>query len=525
MSREKSDSLFILVKSLTQSEKRYIRLNVGKNSKGETKTMDLFDTILQQKSFNDEEILEKNPHFNPDQLSNLKAELYKHILHSLRSFHDGKIVDVQIRQLIDFAQLLVDRCLYRQANDQLKKAKKIAKSHDSLELMLEISKIEKRIINHIIDNQNQQRVNSIVTEVSHINGRINIINQLSNLEAKLNSLYKKVGFIRDQRDHNAVEKYLLKNLPDFRKVELSYQEKIHLHNLYTGYYFFIHDFENGYKEAKKFVKLFEDHPKLIISKIDFYLQALNKLLISQSKLSLYNEFKSTVSSMRAITSIKGLRLNDDIRAKLFKYYYMHEINRYFMLGDFQGGLEMIDHIEDGLEQFIHNLDDHSTIILYYKIACLYFGSSDYRNCIVWLNKIINNTDVDLRRDIHCFARIINLISHYELENLDVIDYYIRSTYRFLSKKYDLRLYQTYILGFLKNLGKGLSNNELKEEFLTLRDQLIPLSDKPYEKRAFIYFDIISWLESRIYNQPVGDIIRKKALQRIKDHEHQVHDLL
>jgi RNase P/RNase MRP subunit POP5 len=38
-------------------------------------------------------------------------------------------------------------------------------------------------------------------------------------------------------------------------------------------------------------------------------------------------------------------------------------------------------------------------------------------------------------------------------------------------------------------------------------------NNPYEKRAFIYFDIISWLESKIEHKKVQDIIREKFKQK------------
>jgi hypothetical protein len=48
------------------------------------------------------------------------------------------------------------------------------------------------------------------------------------------------------------------------------------------------------------------------------------------------------------------------------------------------------------------------------------------------------------------------------------------------------------------------------EFERLRQQLIPLETNPYEKRAFIYFDIISWLEGKIQHRPVQEVIQEKA---------------
>jgi hypothetical protein len=67
-----------------------------------------------------------------------------------------------------------------------------------------------------------------------------------------------------------------------------------------------------------------------------------------------------------------------------------------------------------------------------------------------------------------------------------------------------------MIKFLRSLG-DIYPNELKNEFLKLHSELKKYEDPPYEKRAFLYLDIISWLESHLYNKPVGQIIREKAL--------------
>ena len=182
-----------------------------------------------------------------------------------------------------------------------------------------------------------------------------------------------------------------------------------------------------------------------------------------------------------------------------------------MLGDFKAGVSLMAKIKSGLEDFINLLDNHSKLILYYKVACLYFGNDNYSEAIQWLNRILNSENIDLREDIHSFARILNLIAHYEMGNTDVIDYYIRSTYRFMLKKDDLHRFQKAILSFLRKLAGEFTKEDLIPEFEKLRERLIPLQSNPYEKRAFIYFDIISWLECKIQRRPVQEVIAEKAV--------------
>ncbi len=144
---------------------------------------------------------------------------------------------------------------------------------------------------------------------------------------------------------------------------------------------------------------------------------------------------------------------------------------------------------------------------------MYFGDENYNQTIFWLNKIINAKDMNIRSDIQGFARILNLISHWELQNSDLVEYYIRSTYRFLKKKNDFHLYQKFMLSFLRKLNNATPDN-ITSSFQELYDNLKPLLGNPYEKRAFIYFDILSWLESKLKGKSNQLIIREKAQKRM-----------
>ena len=61
--------------------------------------------------------------------------------------------------------------------------------------------------------------------------------------------------------------------------------------------------------------------------------------------------------------------------------------------------------------------------------------------------------------------------------------------------------------------KNLNNfypADIKKEFIKMRERFIELEKNTYEKRAFLYLDIISWLESKIENRKIADIMREKA---------------
>jgi hypothetical protein len=53
--------------------------------------------------------------------------------------------------------------------------------------------------------------------------------------------------------------------------------------------------------------------------------------------------------------------------------------------------------------------------------------------------------------------------------------------------------------------------QLKPDFEGLRERLLPYEHDAHERRSFMYLDFVSWLESRIREVPVQQIIRERFL--------------
>ncbi len=163
-----------------------------------------------------------------------------------------------------------------------------------------------------------------------------------------------------------------------------------------------------------------------------------------------------------------------------------------------------------LTEFSLYLDNHRVLVFYYKIASLYFGAGDYDTAINYLNKIIN-WKVDLRNDLQCYARLLHLIAHYEIGNFQLLEYLVKSVYRFMAKMQNLSLVEEEVFKFLRKTFY-LSAKKLKPEFEKLLDTIKQFETSKFETRAFAYLDIISWLESKVYDKPVYEIIREKYLK-------------
>ncbi len=509
MSKVRSDQLFQLIKSLRKSEKRYFKTQYQQTGRSDLKYVKLFDALDGLEKFEDETQLLNEPWVNPSQFSNLKAHLYRKILQSLKDYSGASNTELAIREQIDHVQILFDRSLYSQSIQLLEKVKKSIRDTENLELRLEVLKWEKNLLPFTISKNNRERVQEIIRESNDVNDRISRTNLLTNLLVELNAIYLQIGYIRNKEDYDHINDIFNNRLPTWDETDLSLREKLLWYEIYHGYYSFIQDLDNTYLYAKNWVGLFPTVPHSAFM-MEKYLKGLNHLLNAQSRLRMERDFLQTHKQLRSLAGHPLLAVNENLRIRIFKYSYAHQFNKYFMMGDFAMGGLLLSRIESRLEQFIGMIDKHSELILFYKIACLHFGNQDYRGALKWLNRIINSTDLDIREDVHSFARIINLITHYELGNRDVLEYAVRSTYRFLLKKDDLHHFQQCILDFIKNLSWSMTDMELMDGFRELRNKLLPIATSQYDRRAFVYFDIISWLESKIENRPVEEIIKEKV---------------
>lgn len=514
MSNIKSESLFQLIKAMTKSEKRFFKIYASRaNNAEEKKFIQLFDAIERQKSHNEEKVLSLNRQLSPQQLSNLKANLYMQLMKCMKLCNTNKLKEIQLSEQLDYARILYNKCLYKDCIKMLEKAKRMAVRADHSVMLLEILELEKLTISKTLSANNEQRVNSIIREVEAVAESIKNINIFSNLSLKLNMYYVHSGFIRNKKDLQRVSAFFKKSLPTYRVETLSFHERLYLYASYVGYYFFIQDFRNGYEYAQKWVRLFEKNPLMIENELEMYIKALNSLLVVQNKLYLYDEFVETQKKLIALKRNKSLVLTENINLNLFKAIYVHEINRHFMMGEFKSGTRIVARLEAELNKFIPKLDKHSVLLFYYKIACLYIGNGNYKAGVKWLNKIFSARDGSFREDIHSFARILLLVCHFELQNDNLVESNIRAAYRHFIKKGYLTAYQQYILAFLRKLFVDTSERGLKKSFIQLKEQMQSLENNKFEKRAFLYFDIISWLESKIEKRSVQEVIKRKFVVR------------
>ena len=508
----KQEPVFELIRSMSKAEKRNFKLYATRLSGNQqAKFIALFDCLDGMEEYNEKRILQRCP-IKKEQLPNMKAHLYKQILVSIRLLEVQHSLHMQLHEQLDFARILYNKGLYQQSSKLLDKAADLALQSEQYTVALDFIELQKKI-----DTQNTTR--GMISKSEKLNrladtlcDRITRISELANIATQLYGLYLQLGYTRTQKDINLIihvygqrlSKY--ENLPEDK---LSFTERFYLYQAYAWYHYILHNMLLCYKNVRHWITLFDEHPQMKRLMFDAYMRGYARLLDSLFLLRSYKRFAQTLNTFEH--EIAGIdNVGDNSRMIALQIHYTHQINKSFYEGAFNEGIKIIPEVEAFIQRYQNHLDIHHRMLLYYKIACLYFGNGDYDACMSYLKRIISTRDPLIRRDLQCYARILNLICSYESGSDYNIDYQIRAVYVFLDKMNDLQQVQKEMMHFLKRLNSVYAS-DLKEAFRKLYETLKPYEHHPYERRTFYYLDVLSWLQSKVEGIPVGEVIRRRFL--------------
>jgi len=509
MANHQKDFLFVLIKSLSKSEKRQFKIFASRlETSSNTKFIELFN-ILDKSEAYDEKLILKNGLIKKVQLSNLKSYLYKQILVSIRLNIPSQNIRYQLREQIDFAIILYNKGLYKQSLKILDKTKQQAIENDEKYMAFEIVEFEKLIESQYITRSIQGRADELVIQAKELNYRNTISSKLSNLSLQLYGIMLKTGFVKTDEEYKYIDNYFNKHIAHLDPSKFGFREKYWFYNANLWRSFLVQDFLSCYKFAYKWVALFYNNRNMIFLNPVFFLKGNHYLLESLFMLKYKSNFKKYLNLLEETITDPRFPVNDNIASLSFLYLYNNKLNYHILEGTFSESEYLIPEVLNKIKIHSDHLDEHHEMMFYYKIACIYFGNEKYQESIIYLEKIINNKNLTMREDLMCFARLLCLIAHYELGKDYYLENQLKNTYKFLLKMNDLHEVQKEIIRFLKNLS-NLYPGDIKKEFIKMRERFIELEKNTYEKRAFLYLDIISWLESKIENRKISDIIKEKA---------------
>lgn len=510
MANRYSDTLFQLIHSLEKAEKRHFKLYIKRSSaKEELKVVQLFDALDKMEEYDERVLFKKIPSLTKSQLANLKTHLYKEVLASLRLLRTGDNIDLQLSEHLDHARLLYNKGLKLQALRILEKAKEQARTHQKFNTLVQLLSLEKKIEILHITRSSTEKTQELADEATAISSHIDRVTRLSNLALLLYRWYVIHGHARNTEDEKDVRAYFKANLPKDLEQVSGFYERLYLYQSYCWYAFIRQDFLMYYRYAQKWVDLFEADPMLKTVETGHYIKGIHSLLNAHFDLRNFAQFDATLSAFEAFSVTDAANRYDNFRTHISIYINGARINGHLMKGTFSEGVKLVPEIEARLSEYALYVDQHRILVFNYKIATLYFGNRQYEKAIDYLQQIINGP-IDLRIDLHSYARLMHLICHYELGNYEILDSLGKAVHRFMLRMKNLTVVEEIMFRFLRKQYR--SPQEIRDALKEFLHQIKGLEKNRYETRAFAYLDIVSWVESKVYNKTMSEVIHSKYLQ-------------
>lgn len=500
---------------MSKQEKSYFKKFASAFSDEESSNyLKLFDEIQKQiasdKEYNELKIKAKE--FKGKFLKNFsyhKNYLYGMILNCLILYYKDNYDIINLRNLITKYELLFDKNLYSQCRKILLKAKEIAVKKENYTILYELLIKEKLLNKFTLTMTEFSSENKLITEklnevIDKMQNSVDYINLNDEFMLKAYSMGN--AFFRHEDEMKEIDRFFENEfLKDDSKAK-TFRSRNLLYGLKAHYALMKKDFEAMYKYNKLLIDLWENNLDNFKERIENYFIVLINLMNSQIRLKKFEEFDLTSEKVQNLYKKFSRHMTDRRMTFLFYSVSVLSMSKFFAALEF-GKLSMaVEKVENKMEEFEFKITLQQRIIIYYFLGMYNFVFRNYEKCILWMGKIIGSEKSDLSENYQCFARILHLLSYFELEYFDSLEYALKSTYHFLKKKERVFKYENIVLKYLRRSFRLKTQNELIEMFMEMKFEMDRIAKDDFEQSAFDIFDISQWLESKIKNKTLIEVI-------------------
>ncbi|MCF8278031.1 MAG: hypothetical protein K9J17_14960 [Flavobacteriales bacterium] len=509
----KGDKLFRLVHSLELNEKRYFKLQASLQ-KRESNLARLFDFYVESKEFDEDELrLRFDGEKFLDQLAVTQNHLYELILKSMRSYHLKRSIDFSLQGMLQDVQFLYEKGLFEQSTELLRKVHKVAVKNDRFLIVLSALEWEARMLAEgFYVGKDEFDIDSVSEEFYENLGFLQNEREYTDLQSKIFNNYYKIGIERKNDDYKTndqiVNQFALKD----RNRALTFKSQCCFLNIHAQYNKINGNWEEAYRYRKELFELVDEHFGTNYSGdiLKRYFVALNNLIPICIKLKKWEETKSLLDLMDSIEerSLKS-HFSEELKHRILIQSAIGRLALYTRIGEMEKGLAIVAEIDLRKGEFVNYHRKYVVLHLYYNIAYFLFTIGQYSPSIRWLNKVLNDTDIKSAEDLHSSTRILTMILQYELGRSELLEYLARSTYRFLNKLEGIYAFEEILLMFMKKASKKKSISDKKEAFRELKEELQTVGYEPGDRNALSTLDIQAWVDSKIMDIPVRQILKEK----------------
>ena len=485
------NDLYELIKSLKGSEKRYFKLNASLQ-KGNKNYLRLFDVIDSQKDYDEKYIRSKFHGENfVKNLTFTKNYLQKLIFKSMNSYNEEKSVDSRLFDVLNRCGFLYDKALFGMYFRTLKSGKALALKFERYSFLLEFIELERKLARK--EDLSRRDSDYLYFETMNVLAKIETLNNYKRILSSLYRLSRTEGRIRNKQSLDSLNEVIHKVNLRISDKELSLNEKnlIYFINFLEGD--LTGNLKKVYTNCRKRYELILNNQEVFQNKLYNNLHdSLLQLISSASETGKLAEAKKLFSQYKKMIRNSGV---EKINIRMTEF----EIELNASLKNFRHNISInyLNSMEDYLLKSKNNITVNTYNYFYFRISKYYFLKNHFNDALRIINILFQSKKLKMTPFIEPYARMLNILIHYELGNKKLVNFLIPSAIKYLKSKNKFYNLESLMLNNIRLLLKTGSDEGRKDIYTVLKEKLMILNKDEFEVNGFYYIDYLKWINNKI----------------------------
>ena len=507
----KSESLIHLINNLTKQEKKEFSLYIS--NKPEKDYIFLFRLIDDKKVSDPEELkmsfLAAKPTSSFNTVVIYLFDLLIDILTRLRTEQDSYYL--LFNELLH-ARVLYEKSMYQECFQVLKKVKEKAVYYENHFALLVAQRLE---LNYLLtldfEDMDEQKLLNKQYKMNNTLKSIRQLNEQSSLYELLKYRMINRGASRSLEETQKLDDLVTCEISIVASAGVENFEIKKNHQLFQANYFItVGDYKAAFNSFVELNKLFEENSHLWNNPPVYYLMTVEGMLESLRIMHNYEGMNYFIEKLTKLSSPSS-----SFQLNVTYVIFIYRLFSFIDAGDFdKAGIWIAEHQASLIDKMLLLKEQQQTEMSLY-IALIHLGNGEYRKARKRLSATIGRGhlySLPLFRTI----RIVNVMIHYELGDVDYIQSEIRSIKREMSKNkgYNLKV-ESFLLKFLNYSFADTNRKRRAEIWESMAEEVHALYADKYETQILRKFDFVAWVEAKIFEVPLSDILKREHASKSK----------
>jgi len=492
------DDLQELISTLSSAEKRYYTSAKG----GEGYNAVIFETIKGMQEYDRETLIKKLK--NPKLIKNLakyKSDTYTDILRELRTYREDKYksVDIRLKVWLTNADLLIERGLYKRADDFIKKAKELAGKYDKFLVLMEVIAKEEELVRKLNYKDLLERRDELVWEKNNVLRIINDEHRYNDISYQLYAVFQRKSGGIGENLKSKLDTIIDDEVIRDKTRAVSFISQYRYPQIQATYHLLLGEKEQAHQHYVEVIKCWNKHAHQREEYTETYVGHYFNYLNSLIRTGRHEEYEAAMQWGKE--EIKSKNIHEQLM--VFQRLSYSEILYHMNRGNIERFVELMDEADQKLKKYEGQVIIPTHQAFQNIKAQILFFRQKHEQAREVLQYITSNKDID-RIEIKCCAWILLLAIACETEddNFSNIHRAANRYFKKIEKEETLNHFYEVCLKKLQQLDKAplgdrkKLRNEFKETLMTLPQSAVGLEE------------MLIWLEALANRRPMLDVLKE-----------------